>query len=143
MAETREDATQVVQQSAASADTSHIRQTYDQIGRHYQQMTERYQGMVDDMAPEARNLYERMQQHYGEMMSQDGMGHGMMEPGRMGQHMMAMHGRTEWSREMMELHRQMADIHREGGNSEMARMHEQMTQLYQDVLEDGTSESDR
>ncbi len=123
-----------------ATDTTQVREMYDQIGRHYQEMMRRYEGSTDEMSPNARELYSRMRQHYQEMMPENGMGSGMMGRGNMARHMMAMHGRGEWKQEMIELHRQMAQVHAEGGYDDFSEMHEQMVDFYQRSMEDAPIE---
>ena len=139
------DALEVETQSrmagAGVADTTRLRQTYDQIGQHYRQMMTGYEGMADELDPEARRLYDQMQQHYRDAMPQGAMGGGMMGRHMMGQQMMAMHDRVDWSQETLDLHRQMAQVHRNEGAAEMADMHEEMIRLYQGVLQ-GTADAE-
>ncbi|HYW35510.1 MAG TPA: cytochrome c [Balneolaceae bacterium] len=126
-------------QNLSKKQRKELRATYDSMQTTYNNLMSRYKANADTSSPRMRSLYRRMQKNHQAMTSF----YQQMMNGNMGRHMMrngngmmgnGMRGGMHMSRsqygQMMAMHQDMAQIHRQMGQQDMAQMNQRMYQEY-------------
>ena len=136
------------QAEAPPLDTAEAERIYGTIHDHHDRLMAQYHQMSAEMPPEMRQRYEEMERLYGEAMP---MHEHMMQGHMRGPGMM--HGEADaagmtWEQmhamddRLHTLHARMAEDLHAHGYADMAAMHEQMAQYYDEALhltdEDGS-----
>lgn len=119
---------------SSSLSEGELERTYDQVQGHYNQMVSRFDELQDQMSPRMVERYAEMEERYSDVVGADA--ETRVEPGAMYRRMMEMEDRERWSREMHEMHQEMAAAHEEVGPTEMAQLHRRIAELYASALEE-------
>ncbi|MGD2045472.1 MAG: cytochrome c [Gemmatimonadota bacterium] len=130
----------------ATSDTAELRALYGRMDSTYDSLTMRYRSGAAELSPEQRQLFESMQRMHAQTTSAHGMmmddgamggggmmgGSGMMGGGAGG---MGLGTVREWDQQMRGMHQAMAALSRQGGQQDVADLHESMARLYGEALE--------
>lgn len=128
------------QAEAPPFDAEEARRLYGTISDHHERIMAQYGRRASEMTPEIQQRYDQMEQMYGEAepMYRQMMHGGMMDGDMMGAGTGDM--RMDWEhlhamdRRMRTWHTEMATALRAQGYDDMADMHGQMTQYYDQAL---------
>ncbi|HKK44919.1 MAG TPA: cytochrome c [Balneolaceae bacterium] len=128
--------------------------SYDSVQSTYKRLMAQYQANTDSLSPDLQSMYTQMQQMHSRMQaSQQRMMSGMS--GNMGGHMqgnggmmghgngmgmgmnmqMREHMTGEWFQQMMAMHAQMAAMHMQKGQTNMAQMNRRLSKDYQKMMD--------
>ena len=140
-------------------DTARLRAIYAHIGGAWDSLVTRYAGMASGLSADQRQVFQSMNQMYGQaaemhrlVLSDTALGRGgMMGRGTMmgrggmtGSGMsggMRMGGVREWDEQMLGMHQALAAMHRQAGEQDLAAMNDRMAQLYEQALQDTPSDT--